>query len=63
MLNPGFKVVAREGRFESGQAGQVFRCPHCKQPVLEAVTERFLTRCKKCRRWVYGERMGGCWKK
>jgi hypothetical protein len=37
--------------------GQQFFCPFCQHIILEAMAERFRTRCKKCRHWVYAEKL------
>ncbi|RJP59026.1 MAG: hypothetical protein C4549_02765 [Deltaproteobacteria bacterium] len=56
MLNPGYKVIAKEEKMEC-DPGQIFMCPHCRQPVLEAMAEKFRTKCKKCKHWIYGEKI------
>lgn len=52
MLNPGYRsmVQKEEMRVDSGPA---FRCPKCKKIIIEAVVERFKTRCKHCGKWIF----------
>jgi hypothetical protein len=57
MLNPGYRIIAKKERFNC-KPGQAFVCPECKTTFLEVdATDKFLTKCPKCRRWLYGEKI------
>lgn len=55
MLNPGYRSKTAVEKPEV-DAGPVILCPNCRKPLMEGVAERFLTRCKHCRKWIYLEK-------
>jgi len=58
MLNPGYIVIAKKEEMQLYDS-KTFRCPHCKHRFLSlsSDTPRFITKCQKCNRWIYGEKM------
>jgi hypothetical protein len=55
MINPGYRSKVAEKK-PKVDAGPFVLCPNCQKPLMEGVAERFLTRCKHCRKWVYLEK-------
>jgi hypothetical protein len=55
LLNQGYTAIVKDEDFAI-EAGPYIYCPKCKKPLMEAVVDRFKTRCKHCGKWVYLER-------
>jgi len=55
MLNREYTAIVKDEDFAI-EAGPYIYCPKCKKPLMEAVVDKFKTRCKHCGKWVYLER-------
>jgi len=57
MTNPGYTSRCEEREFVV-DAGPVIRCPNpdCGGILMEAIVDKFKTRCKHCGKWIYLEK-------
>ena len=56
MINPGYTAKVRGERFEA-DAGPIILCPKCKKPLMNAIAERFMIRCKSCGWWIFMQKV------